>query len=493
MHAPRLPRIGTLAAWRDTARRLAAAHADPANVDWGLETDGAPALFDEDLPAPSRSLRVPKAFAELVRTLVPERTGEGMALAYALLVRLQETPGLLGNRADPQVARAEAIAKEIRRDLHKMHAFVRFREVPAPEGAAEGARRRFAAWFEPDHRIEEECAPFFAARFGDMDWRIATPEVLTIFEGGELRLVPHVGLRPDAEDPLEQLWTTYYGSIFNPARLKPDAMRAEMPRKYWRNLPEARAIPDLIAGARARVAAMKDAAPTPARPRPRPAKEAPPMPDPHDDLFAAAGGAPGGSRSLAELAEAAHDCTRCPLHADATQVVFGEGPAEARVMFVGEQPGDREDIAGRPFVGPAGKLFTEQAEAAGLDRSDYYVTNAVKHFKFVQRGKRRIHQKPAASEVSACNWWLRQELAQVDPQLCVAMGATALHALTGSGAGILKRRGAVEQTKDGRPVLVTVHPSYLLRLPDADLREAETAKFRADLARVRELLEERAA
>ena len=478
MYAPRLPRIGTHAAWRDAARRLAMAGVEPAAVDWGIEGQGA-AMFDAPLPdGEGEGLTVPSAFPDLTRALIPERTGQGMALAYALLVRLQSSSGLLTNRADPQVAQAQDIAKAIRRDIHKMHAFVRFREVEG-QGDADG-RRAFAAWFEPDHRIEEAVAGFFADRFGDMDWRIATPEVTLTCVDGEISLVAQGAVRPDATDPLEALWTTYYGSIFNPARLKPDAMRAEMPKKYWRNLPEAAAIPSLIAGARARVSAMQAAGPTapspqslrrivPARP------QEPAMPN-GPDLFAAS--------DPAALAQEARGCTRCPLYAPATQVVFGEGPADADVMFVGEQPGDREDIAGRPFVGPAGQLFDEVAGEARMDRRRTYVTNAVKHFKFIQRGKRRIHQKPAASEVSACRWWLDQELSAVDPGLVVAMGATALHALTGNGAGLLKRRGGMEETRDGRPLLVTVHPSYLLRLPDADAKARETATFRDDLSRV---------
>ena len=477
MYAPRLPRIGTFAAWRDVARRLAAARVDPAAIDWGLDRDGAPALFDDALPAPTRALRVPRAFAALVETLIPERSGEGMAVAYALLARLQDTPALLGNRADPDVARAEAIAKAVRRDRHKMHAFVRFKEL---HGARD--RRRFAAWFEPDHRIEELAVPFFADRFGDMDWQIATPEVVARLEDRRLSFEARDGVRSARDDPLEGLWTTYYASIFNPARLKPDAMRAEMPRKYWRNLPEAAAIPSLIAGARARVDGMRVAALRPAaadRGRPEGETEMK-LPD-QADLF--------GAQSLSDVAESAAACTRCPLYRDATQTVFGEGPRDARVMFVGEQPGDKEDLAGRPFVGPAGQLFSECAEAAGIDRDEYYVTNAVKHFKFVQRGRRRIHQKPGASEVSACNWWLAQELDLVAPDLAVAMGATALHALTGNGAGLLKRRGGIEKTRDGRPCLVTVHPSYLLRLPEEDMRAAETETFVSDLRRVHEMLD----
>ncbi|TFL18817.1 UdgX family uracil-DNA binding protein [Jannaschia formosa] len=466
MFAPRLPRLGTGTAWRDAARRLA--HVPPSEVDWGWE-DAGPSMFDAPLPEP-RDFSVPKPFVSLAKLLVSERSGRGFTLAHTLLHRLARERALLSNRADPQVAEAERIAKEIRRDLHKMHAFVRFREMPG-----QGARRRFAAWFEPDHRIEEAVADFFVNRFGDMDWAIVTPEVTTTFEDGTLsqRAVP--ATRPDDGDPLEELWTTYYSNIFNPARLKVDAMRAEMPRKYWRNLPEARAIPSLIAGARGRVASMQAAAPRPARARPE--EDAMPM-----DLFANAG-------SLDEVRSAARGCTLCPLYADATQTVFGEGPQDAPVMIVGEQPGDREDLAGRPFVGPAGQLFDEVAVKAGLDRGKCYVTNSVKHFKFVQKGKRRIHQKPNAGEVRACTTWLEQELTLVDPKVVVAMGATALHALTGAGQGILKRRGTVERTHDGRPVLITVHPSYLLRLPDPELRAAETERFRADLARVPELLD----
>ena len=487
MHAPRLPRIGLHAAWTDAARRLAAAGVPPEAVDWGLEgAEGA--FFDAGLPgpAPAGALRVPRRFPALAQALTAERTGEGMALAYALLLRMQGDPTILADTADAQVARAARIAKAIRRDIHKMHAFVRFQEVGAAEGSAAGGRRAFAAWFEPDHRIEEAVAPFFANRFGDMDWRIVTPEVTITFRDGHLDLVARAAARPDLGDPLEALWTTYFSNIFNPARLKVDAMRAEMPKKYWRNLPEARAIPDLIATARTRTRRMQEAGPTqpaPAALRRRQPEDAPMSSQ--SDLF--------GRQTLPEIAREAAACTRCPLHADATQVVFGEGPPDARVMVVGEQPGDREDLAGRPFVGPAGQLFDEVAARAGLDRGTCYVTNAVKHFKFVQKGKRRIHQKPAASEITACNWWLGQELSQVDPELVVAMGATALHSLTGKGQGILKRRGTVEETRDGRPMLITVHPSYLLRLPDAAMRERETEIFCEDLARIPELLGNRAA
>ncbi|MEM7641218.1 MAG: UdgX family uracil-DNA binding protein [Pseudomonadota bacterium] len=477
MFAPRLPRLGTFAAWRETARRLACAGVAPGDVDWALDGEG-PALFADPLPdATTEHLPVPTAFPTLARKLIPDRSGQGMALAYALLVRLQSKPGLLTDRADPDVAQAARIAKDVRRDEHKMHAFLRFREIEPS-----GSRRRFAAWFEPDHRIEEPVADFFVDRFGDMDWVIVTPDVTLSFLERRLRLTAIPSSRPEGEDPLQQLWTTYYENVFNPARLKVDAMRAEMPKKYWRNLPETRSIPSLIATARGRVAAMQEAGATEPAPPARLGKK-PEMPNmSQTDLF--------GAPTLDRLRDQARACMRCPLHGPATQVVFGDGPADAAVMIVGEQPGDKEDLAGQPFVGPAGKLFDDVAERAGLDRSGCYVTNAVKHFKFVQKGRRRIHQTPAASEITACKSWLADEMRAVDPEIVVAMGATALQALTGKRAGLLKRRGTVERTTDGRPLLITVHPSYLLRLPDPGQRAEEEARFEADLRRVSTLLQD---
>jgi DNA polymerase len=154
---------------------------------------------------------------------------------------------------------------------------------------------------------------------------------------------------------------------------------------------------------------------------------------------------------------------------------------DADLMIVGEQPGDQEDLSGRPFVGPAGQLFDQIAAQAGLDRTLAYVTNAVKHFKFTPRGKRRIHQRPNTSEIDHCRWWLDAEIAQVQPKLILGMGATAAEGLTGRRDAILARLGKVEETPDGTPVLLTLHPSYLLRLPDAAAKSDATAQFRDDL------------
>ena len=190
--------------------------------------------------------------------------------------------------------------------------------------------------------------------------------------------------------------------------------------------------------------------------------------------------APAGDRELQATRREAADCRACPLWKPATQTVFGEGPAHARIMLVGEQPGDQEDIAGRPFVGPAGKLLDRALEEAGIDRRLVYVTNAVKHFKFELRGKRRLHKKPADAEIAACLQWLQRELELIAPELVIALGASASRALFGRAMPIEKNRGKVIDYAPHGMIMITVHPSFLLRVPPAD-RAREYARFVNDL------------
>jgi uracil-DNA glycosylase len=199
--------------------------------------------------------------------------------------------------------------------------------------------------------------------------------------------------------------------------------------------------------------------------------------------------APAAERELQRLADEAADCQACDLYRNATQTVFGEGAADARIFLVGEQPGDQEDKAGEPFVGPAGRILDKALAEAGLSRDDVYITNAVKHFKWTAKGKRRIHQRPSASEVSACNRWLSAELAVVDPQVVVVLGATAGQALFGSRFRVGAARGQVLEL-DGRPVVATIHPSAIVRVQEPADREAQLAGLVADLRRAQEIQEE---
>ncbi len=193
-------------------------------------------------------------------------------------------------------------------------------------------------------------------------------------------------------------------------------------------------------------------------------------------------------RSLARLREAAAGCTACPLHLTGTQTVFGEGPRGAAMMLVGEQPGDFEDREGRPFVGPAGRLLDKALEEAGIARERAFVTNVVKHFKWVARGKRRMHSKPGAMEIQACLPWLEAELEAVRPKVLVCLGATAAQALLGRSFKVTESRGAFRQSALAPYVLATVHPSSLLRAPDEERRRRDYARFVADLKKAAEPL-----
>jgi DNA polymerase len=194
-------------------------------------------------------------------------------------------------------------------------------------------------------------------------------------------------------------------------------------------------------------------------------------------------------RALRELSEEAAGCTACHLHLLGSRVVFGEGPAKARVMLVGEQPGDREDIEGRPFVGPAGRLLDRALADAEIDRGTVYLTNGVKHFKFEQRGKRRIHQKPDYGEIAACRPWLERELELIGPRVVVALGATAARSLTGRTVTIGRERGRLSAFGDGARLLITVHPSFILRVPDEDAKEQEYRRFVTDLGMAKTALD----
>ncbi len=466
--------------WRAAVRALRAADVPPEQARF--EVGGAePGLFDVE-PAPTADapgFTVPRAFVALADDALLHRDPQRWALMYRVLGRLAAEPRLLEIASDPDVALARDLAKAVRRDAHKMTAFVRFREIGGDSGPA------FVAWYEPEHFIEERVADFFVDRYAGQRFAIVTPRRSILWDGRTLSFGAG-GRREDVPegDDLSAAWETYFRSTFNPARLKPDAMRAEMPKKFWRNLPETRAIAEMMRDAPNRSAAeiaRAPAAPTPA----------------HDALVrrrartidpTGRGEPPAEAQGegLGAVRAQARDCRRCDLWRHATQTVFGEGSVDADILFVGEQPGDKEDLAGRPFVGPAGQVFDRCLKAAGVDRSRTYVTNAVKHFKYEPRGKFRLHKKPDLSEIRACNHWLVQEMAAVKAKVVVALGATAVQALLGRAETIGQLRGKTMPLGD-RTLLVTVHPSYLLRIPDEAAREAEIARFQDDLRAARRL------
>lgn len=448
--------------FRRAARFLITEGVPPENVVFQSEAG----LFAGEVPADAPSFALPKSVVAIVDDVVRHRDPERYGLLYALIWRvLQGERGLPEVVSDPLVHRLHLMRKSIGRDIHKMHAFVRFRQVETAEGEA------YVAWFEPEHFILETVGPFFRDRFGSLAWTILTPIGSIHWDRRQLAYGPPA-TRADAPDAdaFEEGWRAYYESTFNPARANPAAMRAEMPKKYWKNLPEAQSIPDLLQGARARVERMVEQAPTlPAKRAPAAAREVMHRRE--------------GPASLADLNRTI--AAYAPPAGFSPRAVLGEGPTGAAIAFVGEQPGDQEDLQGRPFVGPAGQLLMDAFREVGIAREDAYLTNAVKHFKFVERGKRRIHATPTAGEVRHYRWWLMDELDLVAPRLVVALGASAALGLSGRPVAITRERGAARF--DERPGFITVHPSYLLRLPDERAKAAAYRQFVEDLGAAWEL------
>lgn len=476
MQVAMLEHATDFAGWRKAARSFRQAGVAPERARFQVGA-GAGGLFDEALTAETvePAFATPRAFVDLASEVILHRAADRFDLLYRLLWRLRDEPNLMRIVTDRDVADALERAKNVQRASHKMKAFVRFRRVEDDAGEA------WVAWFEPAHFVVEKTAPFFVRRFTTLRWSILTPDGSCFWDGEALTFGPAAtrDMAPD-EDEIEDFWKTYYASTFNPARLKTRTMQGEMPRRYWKNLPEAQLIPELIARSTQRTDVMV-AAPA-SQPNPRLAKT---LSQINRDRSFDEGFVPS---NLDELGYALQACRRCPLWCDATQGVRGEGPGTAPLMIVGEQPGDQEDLSGRPFVGPAGQVLEAALAEAGIDREDAYVTNAVKHFKHTPRGKRRIHQTPVTGEISACRWWLDAERRLIKPRVILTLGATAALAVLGRRATVTEERGQPMDLADGTKALLTVHPAWLLRIPDAAGRARERDRFVDDLRAARALL-----
>ena len=461
--------VASFADWRSAARGLLAQRVPPHDVDWAMPGEGD--LFG-DAPAglppaaaggmPAGALRISSGLLTLLEAAACFRAPDRWALLYRILWRSHHGDASAVSAADIDGARLHAMAKAVKREAHKMHAFLRFRER-----APEAGDPRFIAWFEPAHDVLANAAGHFARRMGRASWLIVTPDGTAASDGESLRFGPAPAGRPaevDIDDQGEALWLAYYRSIYNPSRLNASAMEMHMPVRYWKNLPEGRLIPGLMSAASAGERRTGQAQAVGERQgalvRVDAAQAMPPR----------------------ALPSALAQCRNCDLWRNATQAVAGAGPGSAALMLVGEQPGDQEDLRGLPFTGPAGKVLDDAMREAGVERQAAYLTNAVKHFKWEPRGKRRIHKTPAQREVDACNPWLKQELATVAPRVVVALGSTALRALTGRRDISLSSVQGQALRLDGRWVVPTWHPSYVLRLPG---REEQGAAFNAMLAALR--------
>ncbi|WLI88652.1 UdgX family uracil-DNA binding protein [Massilia sp. R2A-15] len=470
--------VAGFAEWREAARELLAFDIAPHAVKWIGQRDeadlfaGAPADPHEaahaiDLRQARPVMHLPRKLMDMLQSAACCRVPDRWAFLYRVVWRWQHGDQVVLSPADEDGARLHAMVKAVHREEHDMHAYIRFRERPEAAGAP-----RFVAWFEPAHDVLPQVAQHFVSRMGRISWMIATPDASVLWDGETLHNTgPLVSSAADLDDAGEALWLTYYRSIFNPARLNAGLMRSHIPSRFWKHLPEGSVVPQMVsqaaAGARrtgqAEAVGQRRGTTIPiAADKAQPQRQAPSTLD---------------------------ECRRCELWQHATQAVGGAGPAHARIMLVGEQPGDQEDLAGEPFVGPAGQLLDQVLRDAGLDRRTIYLTNAVKHFKWEPRGKRRLHKTPAQREIEACSYWLDQELAQVKPDVIVALGSTALKSVLGTGNVTLKDTIGKPIRHDGRWVITVYHPSFVLRVPDEASKQQAMAVMVDGLRQAQQLLQ----
>lgn len=463
-------RIKDFADWRDKARLLLQNNIEPSAVHWSHAQSAQETLFEEDelvfpLSDKKSEFFIPKKFLPFASTLACYRDHFIWQKLYQLLWRLtHDEKHLLELSSDPLMHDLMLTYQAIRRDAHKMKAFVRFCKFDDEEGC-----EYFLAWYKPDHRILRLVAPFFQRRFEVMRWTIVTPDETVSWNGEALIYSEGRTITKNPEDALEDLWQTYYRAIFNPARVKIKAMKREMPVRFWHNLPETKMIPELLKDAPHRVARMMR----------------------HQEGLAssAADFLPVARHSISQLHEHAKACQGCPLHQQATQTVFGRGCAQARLILVGEQPGDNEDLMGLPFVGPAGQLLDEVLTELNITREQIYITNAVKHFKYSVNGQLRIHRTPSIREINACKPWLINEIALIKPKVILCLGLTAAKSLINPAFRMKQERG---QFKQGDDFLIgaSYHPSALLRTTSPQIRDELMQNFKQDLKKAFQLSEE---
>jgi DNA polymerase len=479
--------VETFAAWREAARDLLVHDIPPEGVTWSAPQTGGDLFTSAPPPAepphnPSILLtaptppahpppNVPRSLMDMLQAAACCRVPDRWAFLYRVIWRWQQGEHDVQSPADEDGARLHAMVKAVRREEHDMHAYIRFRERPAEAGPP-----RFVAWYEPQHDVLPQVAEHFVSRMGKISWMIATPEASVLWDGQTLHNTgPLVTRAEDLEnsgkDGGEALWLTYYRSVFNPARLNQSVMQQHIPSHRWKNLPEGKIVPQMISEASlgARRTGQLQAVGQ---------RKGTTIPI-----------APEDAQPERQQPSKLDECRRCELWQFATQAVGGEGPKKAKIMFVGEQPGDQEDLAGQPFVGPAGKLLDRVCEAAGVDRETIYVTNAVKHFKWEPRGKRRLHKTPAQREIEACHYWLDKELASVKPTVIVALGATALKSVLRTATVTLKNSLGKPLRHEGHWVVTTYHPSYVLRVPSEQAKHEAFNVMVESLKLAHELLE----
>lgn len=430
----------TFESFRTKARQLLSKEIHPRDIEWLTEDSGFTfGEWWEDIPVIA-SAPVPKEYVELANLVSTLRDPTVWTLLYRVLYRITyEDRALLQSPLDSDVLDLAQKAKLVTRDMHKMKAFVRFKEVRSEEGTL------YVAWHRPDHRIVRLVAPFFKDRFNGMNWIIMTEDESVSWDGKELRFSEGVPKeKVNIVDSAEDLWKTYYSSIFNPARIKISAMKKELPVRHWKTLPETELITGLLQEAPGRLQEFYDSQTL--------------KPTALVD-------------TLEELNEELKRCRACGICPKATGPVPGEGPRNAKIMLIGEQPGNEEDLARKPFIGPAGGVLDRALKENGIRREDLYITNAVKGFKYIPKGHQRWHKGASLAEVTTCKSWLKKEIELVKPEVVVCLGRSAALAITGKMVKIKDVRGEFFESAFSKKTIILPHPAAILRNADEPIEE----------------------
>ncbi len=418
--------------WRRATRAFVLAGVAPPELIWIVGGGANDIATDAD-----GSFTLSRSLVALAAQAFQVREKERFALLYSLVWRAHHGDLTLSDADDPDLRIVRRWALAVRADAHRMRTLIRFAKVTRDD------QPHFLGWYQPDHFVLEANARLLARRDPANGFTIVTPDGSAHRDRDTLQFGS--GLQhPGDDETLLAWWESHYETILHSAHT-------------GGGLPEAEELDEV----------------------PRPLDRPPVGP------VVLAESQTGGTRAVAREARA---CERCSLYAQAMQTVFGEGPRDARVLFIGEQPGDQEDMIGRPFVGPAGQMLDTALEEAGIDRRRIAITNAVKHFKFTPRGRRRIHQSPSPQEIDICRFWLDAERTALNPTLLVLLGGSAGRAVLGRPVTVTRERGRPFKLPDGSTAFLTVHPSYLLRQPDEASRAREYAAFVRDLRMVRELI-----
>lgn len=446
-------------AWRAEARELILKNVPPSESAWTSSDEPNLDLFSSVKIVPtqiSRSqFKVPAEFIECASYAFAFRSDDQAGFLYRILWRLLHgEPNLLKISIDPDTQEFESRYRLVKRDIHKMKAFVRFREF----------NDRFIAWHAPDHLIVRLAAPFFAERFSGMNWSILTSDECVHWDQKNLTFSEGVSrsAAPDS-DSAEDLWLTYYRSIFNPARIKWNAMTKEMPIRHWKTLPETAVIQELLRTSPERLQKFY--------------REQ--NPDANQWIPKLA---PGETLTLEQLKNALSECHACGICERATGPVMGVGPINAEIALIGEQPGEEEDRTGTPFIGPAGQLLDRALNEIGMKREALYVTNAVKAFKWTaQENYGRIHRGSSPAEIAACSPWLKEELRIVKPKKIICLGRSAAQSILGKSVLMRDVRGKIFKTSFSDHTLVVPHPSFILRIQNPAEKLHEYARFVQEL------------